>query len=216
LGADLLAFMDALQLGESVIVGYDWGGRAACIAAALWPERVRGLVTCGGYNIQNIAASGNPGTAAAEYRAWYQWYFNTDRGIAGLEQNRREISKLLWQLWSPNYEFDDATFERTAQSFDNPDFVAVVIHSYRHRHRHAPGDPALEAIEVQLVPQPPITVPTIALHGAGSGLGVPDDTDRHAPHFTGRYERRIIPSAGHLLPREAPEAIVDAVKDLLG
>ena len=216
LGADLLAFMDSLELRDVVLVGYDWGGRAACIVAALWPQRVRGLVTCGGYNIQNIAASGRPGPALAEYRAWYQWYFNTDRGVTGLEQNRREISKLLWQLWSPNYKFSDETFEQTAQSFDNPDFVAVVIHSYRHRHRNAPGDPALKAIEAQLATQPPITVPTIALHGAGSGLGVPEDIDRQAPHFSGRYERRIIPSAGHLLPREAPDAVVAAVEDLLG
>ena len=146
---------------------------------------------------------------------WYQWYFNTDRGIAGLTQNRRDICRLLWQLWSPRYKFDDETFERTAQSFDNPDFVDVVIHSYRHRHRNAPGDPALESIEVQLAAQPPITVPTIALSGAASGLGSPGAEDRDAAHFSGRYERRVIASAGHLLPREAPDAIVQATRDLL-
>ena len=141
LGADLLAFMDALGLQQATLAGYDWGGRAACIVSALWPRRVRGLVTCGGYNLQDIAASGQPGPAAAEYRMWYQWYFHTERGSAGLEQNRREIARLLWRLWSPNYDFDDATFERTAVSFDNPDFVEVVVHSYRHRHRAAEGDP---------------------------------------------------------------------------
>ncbi len=215
LGADLLALMDALGINRAVVGGYDWGGRAACIVAALWPERVIGLVTCGGYNIQDIAASGKPGVAANEYRMWYQWYFNTDRGIEGLRQNRGEISKLLWRLWSPNYAFDDATFERTAASFDNPDFVDVVIQSYRHRHRNAAGDPALENIERRLAAQPPITVPTINLMGSADGLGVPDGPDRHARHFTGSYERRVLPGVGHFVPREAPGEVVNAVGDLL-
>ncbi len=214
LGADLLAFMDALGLQQATLAGYDWGGRAACIVAALWPQRVRGLVTCGGYNLQDIAASGKPASAAAEYRMWYQWYFQTERGRAGLEQNRREIARLLWRLWSPNYDFDDATFERTAASFDNPDFVEVVIHSYRHRHRDAAGDPALEPIEALLAKQPPISVPTINLVGDTSGLGVPEGEDRAARHFTGPYERRVLPGVGHLVPREAPEAVVQAIRDL--
>jgi len=215
LGADLRAFMEALGLGQPALVGYDWGGRATCITAALWPERVRGLVTCGGYNLQDIAASGRPGPAAAEYRLWYQWYFHTERGRAGLEQNRREIARLLWQLWSPNLEFDDATFDKTAASFDNPDFVEVVIHSYRHRHRAAEGDPELEEIERQLAAQPAITVPAINLVGTGSGLNTPDAGDRHATHFTGAYERRLLPGVGHFVPREAPEAVAQAVLDLL-
>jgi pimeloyl-ACP methyl ester carboxylesterase len=127
LGADLRDFMDALGIERAVLGGYDWGGRAACIVAALWPGRVRGLVTCGGYNLQNIAASGSPAPAAVEHRFWYQWYFQTERGRAGLQEDRRDIARLLWRLWSPNYGFDDATFERTAVSFDNPDFVDVVI-----------------------------------------------------------------------------------------
>jgi pimeloyl-ACP methyl ester carboxylesterase len=215
LGADLLAFMDMLEVQRAVLAGYDWGGRAACIVAALWPERVQGLVTCGGYNIQDIAASRRPATPLAEYRNWYQWYFNTERGRAGLEQNRRDISRLLWRLWSPNLVFDDATFERTAQSFDNPDFVEVVIHSYRHRYAAAAGDPPLEQLEQRLAAQPQIEIPTIALFGEASGFGAPPAEDRHARHFSGSYERRIIPGAGHLLPREAPGAIVAAVRDLL-
>ena len=215
LGADLRDFLDALGIDRAIVGGYDWGGRAACIVAALWPQRVRALVTVGGYNVQDIAASGNPATAATEHRLWYQWYFHTDRGRAGLDQNRREICRLLWRLWSPNYDFDDATFERTAQSFDNPDFVDVVVQSYRHRYGNAPGDPALEQIERQLAAQPAISVPTISLLGEADGLGAPGATDRHAHHFTGRYERRIILRAGHFLPREAPEAVVAAVRDLL-
>jgi pimeloyl-ACP methyl ester carboxylesterase len=215
LGADLLAFMDALGIESAVVGGYDWGGRAACIVAALWPRRARGLVTSGGYNIQNIATSGTPASAAQEHRLWYQWYFHTERGCAGLQQNRGDISRLLWQLWSPNYDFDDATFEAAAASFDNPDFVDVVIQSYRHRFALVPGDPALEDIEAQLAAQPPITVPTIALQGEMDGLGAPDAVDRHAVHFSGPYERRIIPRAGHFMPREAPQAFAQAVLDLL-
>jgi pimeloyl-ACP methyl ester carboxylesterase len=215
LGADLRDFLDALGIGRAIVGGYDWGGRAACIVSALWPQRVIGLVTVGGYNLQDIAASANPASAAAEHRMWYQWYFHTERGRNGLEQNRRDIARLLWRLWSPNYDFDDATFEATAPSFDNPDFVDVVIQSYRHRHRAAPGDPALEPIEALLARQPPITVPTINLLGEADGLGAPDSNDRHARHFTGPYERRIVPRAGHFLPREAPEAVVAAIRDLL-
>jgi pimeloyl-ACP methyl ester carboxylesterase len=216
LGKDLLDFMDALQIERAIVGGYDWGGRAACIVSALWPQRVRGLVTVGGYNLQDIAASGNPASAATEYRLWYQWYFHTERGRAGLQQNRRDVCRLLWHLWSPNYNFDDAIFERTAQSFDNPDFVEVVIQSYRHRYGNAPGDPALDQIEVRLAAQPPVTVPTISLLGEADGLGAAAAADRHAHHFTGTYERRIIPRAGHFLPREAPAAVVAAVRDLLG
>ena len=127
---------------RAALAGYDWGGRAACIVAALWPERVAALVSIGGYNIQNIARSGEPAAPDREYRLWYQWYFHTERGNAGLAANRRPLCRLLWELWSPNWRFDDATYERTAASFDNPDFVEVVIQSYRHRFGLAPGDPA--------------------------------------------------------------------------
>jgi len=215
LGADLLAFMDALGIARAGLAGYDWGGRAACIVAALWPDRVRALVTVNGYNIQDIAAAPNPAGALAEYRYWYQWYFHTERGRAGLQHNRDDICRLLWRLWSPNWEFDDATFERTAASWKNPDFVEVVIQSYRHRHQAAPGDPALEPFEKMLASQPPITVPTIALDGIADGVHPPSPIDPHAHHFTGPYQRRLIPDAGHFLPREAPQAVVDSLLELL-
>lgn len=215
LGADLRDFLDALGIASAVLAGYDWGGRAACIVAALWPQRAAGLVTCGGYNIQNIAASSQPAPAETESRLWYQWYFQTERGRAGLQANRRDIARLLWRQWSPNYVFDEAAFEATAQSFDNPDFIDVVIHSYRHRYGLAPGDPAYEAIERRLAEQPTIGVPTINLQGEADGVGPPPAEDRHAPRFSGPYQRRIVPRAGHLLPREAPEEVVRAVKELL-
>ena len=215
LGADLRDFIDALGIEDAFFAGYDWGGRAACVVAALWPERVRGLVSIGGYNIQNIARSGNPGPAAQEHRLWYQWYLQTQRGGAGLEQNRRDIARLLWHLWSPNWRFDDATFEATAASFDNPDFVAVTIQSYRHRHGNAAGDPALEPVEQALAAQPPITVPTIVLHGAADGVSPPAQSE-HRPHqFSGRYDRRVVPLAGHFLSRETPDAVVRALRDLI-
>jgi pimeloyl-ACP methyl ester carboxylesterase len=215
LGADLRDFMDALGIQQATLAGYDWGGRAACIVAALWPERVRGLVSVTGYNIQNIAASGNPASADAEYRHWYQWYFHTERGRAGLTQNRHDICRLLWQLWSPNWHFDDATYQRTGESFESPDFVDVVIQSYRHRYGNAPGDPALEPIEQRLAEQPKITVPTIVLHGAADGVGPSENSRQHARHFTSRYERRVIPVAGHFLPNEKPEAVVQAIRELM-
>jgi pimeloyl-ACP methyl ester carboxylesterase len=214
LGRDLADFMDALGLAQAVLAGYDWGGRAACIVAALRPQRVAGLVTMGGYNIQNIAAAANPASPAAEYRYWYQWYFHTERGRAGLAANRGALCRLLWELWSPNYRFDDATYARTAASFDNADFVDVVIQSYRHRYGAAPGDPALEEIEAQLAQQPPITVPTMSLHGECDGVSPPDHLERHAPHFTGAYQSRVIPVAGHFLPREEPNAVVQAINEV--
>ena len=215
LGADLRDFIEALALPPAILAGYDWGGRAACIVSALWPQHARGLVSINGYNIQNIAASGTPASAMQEYRHWYQWYFNTGRGVAGLAANRREICRLLWQLWSPNWSFDDAHYAATAASFDNPDFVDVVVQSYRHRHRNAAGDPALEPVEVLLAAQPLIAVPTIVLHGAADGVGPAAHSVDDARYFTGRYERRVVPVAGHFLPHETPEEVVRAVQELL-
>ena len=214
LGADLRDFMDALGIRQAILAGYDWGGRAACVVAALWPERVRGLVSITGYNIQDIANATKPASAAAEYRHWYQWYFHTERGRAGLTQNRHDICRLLWKLWSPNWTFDDATYQRTGESFDNPDFVDVVIQSYRHRYGATPGDPVLEPIEQRLAAQPKIAVPTIVLHGEADGVGPPQNSVHHARHFTSRYERRVIPVAGHFLPDEAPQAVVQAIREL--
>jgi pimeloyl-ACP methyl ester carboxylesterase len=215
LAHDLLDLMDALRIARATLVGYDWGGRAACVVAALWPQRVRGLVSQGGYNIQDIAASVQPVSPEQEHRFWYQYYFHTERGRAGLQQNRRELCRLLWRLWSPNWQFDAETFERTAAAFDNPDFVAVVIQSYRHRYAYAAGDPAFDQTEARLAPQPPIAVPTIVLHGEADGVQPAAGSARHASKFTGFYERRTIPLAGHNLPQEVPEFVCKATLDLL-
>ena len=215
LGNDLKELIDGLGARRPVLAGYDWGGRAACIVAALWPQEVRGLVSANGYNIQDIAGSAKPAPPDQEHRLWYQYYFNTERGRAGLQANRHEFCKLLWRLWSPNWQFDDTTYDRTAVSFDNPDFVDVVIHSYRHRFGYAAGDPALEAIEQRLAARPRISVPTIVLHGSGSGLSRPESSLQQAAFFTGPYQHRVIPTAGHNLPQEVPEAVTDAVLEVI-
>ncbi len=215
LGNDLRELLDALGIERAALAGYDWGGRAACIAAALWPERVRGLVTGNGYNIQNIAAAAKPAAPAQEHRFWYQYYFHSERGRAGLDANRREFCRLLWRLWSPHWAFSDATFERSAASFDNPDFVAVTIQSYRHRYGYAPGDPALEAIERQLASQPKISVPAIILQGEADGVQPAEASEKQVSFFTGPVQRRLLPKVGHNPPREAPQAVADAILELI-
>ncbi len=215
LAHDLLDLIDALDLKSALLAGYDWGGRAACIVAALWPERVRGLVSCCGYNLQDIPGSVVPRDPAEEHRLWYQYYFHGERGRAGLRANRRELCRLLWQLWSPNWQFDEATYERTAASFDNPDFVDVVLQSYRHRFGYAAGDPAFEATERRLEAQPPIAVPTIVLHGDCDGVHPSEGSATDARFFTGPYTRRVIPVIGHNVPQEAPAAMVDAIRELI-
>ncbi len=211
LARDLLALMDALAIPRAVLAGYDWGGRAACIVAALWPERVRGLVTGGGYNIQDIPGASRPQAPENEFRHWYQYYFHGERGRAGLEQNRHALCRLLWRLWSPNWQFDDATYQRTAMSFDNPDFVEVVIHSYRHRFGLVHGDPAVEDTERRLTAQPQIAVPAVALDGGGDGVMPLGGSERHGRFFATKYERRVIPMVGHNLPQEAPQEFAAAV-----
>ena len=215
LAFDLLALLDALAIPNAVLAGYDWGGRAACILAALHPERVRGLVTGNGYNLQNIAAAAAPASPENEQRLWYQYYLHGARGAAGLAQNRQAFCKLLWQLWSPNWQFDEATFELSAAAFDNPDFVNVVVHSYRHRFGLVAGDPALDDWERALAAQPPIGVPTIAIDGAGDGVMALGGSAHHQRHFTGPYAHRVLPVVGHNLPQEAPEAFASAVHELL-
>ncbi|MEJ8853927.1 alpha/beta hydrolase [Variovorax robiniae] len=214
LGADLLALMDALQIPRAVLAGYDWGGRAACVVAALWPERCTGLVSYNNYNIQDIARGMEPDTAVNEHRLWYQYYFHCERGRAGLAKDRRGITRLLWKLWSPTWHFDNATFERSAAAFDNPDFVDVVIQSYRHRFGLAPGDPAYAEIERRLAAQPAITVPTITFDGADDGVRDPSDASVHAARFTGPRSHHIVPGVGHNMPQEAPRVFADAVLEL--
>jgi len=215
IGRDLLEFMGALALPPAALAGYDWGGRAACIAAILAPERVRALVTIGGYNVQNTVTPAPPAPARAERSYWYQWYFNTERGQRGLELNRRDICRLLWEEWSPTWRFDQATFDRTAPSFDNPDFVAVVIHSYRHRHGNAPGDGRLDAIEQRLAERPAITVPTVILHGGDDTVGSPRRSEAELSRFPAGTERRVVPGVGHFMPREEPQAVIDALLKVL-
>ena len=215
LGADLLALMDALAIQRAVLAGYDWGGRAACVVAALWPERCSGLVSLNSYNIQNIARAMVPDQPANEHRLWYQYYFHSERGRAALQADRRGVCRLLWQLWSPSWRFDDACFDRSAEAFDNPDFVDVVIHSYRHRFGLVPGDPALAEIEHRLAEQPVIAVPAITFDGVDDGVRSPDAAEVHAPRFGGPRSHRIIPGVGHNLPQEAPQAFADAVLELV-
>jgi pimeloyl-ACP methyl ester carboxylesterase len=215
LGADLLALMDALKVPQALLAGYDWGGRAACVVAALWPERAKGLVSFNSYNIQNIARAMVPDTPANEHSLWYQYYFHSERGHAGLAKDRRGICKLLWQLWSPTWQFDEATFERSAAAFDNPDFVDVVIQSYRHRFALASGDPAYADIERRLAAQPPIRVPCITFDGADDGVRPPAPASQHGHLFTGPRSHRLVPGVGHNMPQEVPQVFADAVMELV-
>jgi pimeloyl-ACP methyl ester carboxylesterase len=214
LGADLLALMDALKIERAVLGGYDWGGRAACVVSLLWPQRVIALVSGNSYNIQNIANAMEPASPSEEAALWYQYYFHSDRGRRGLKKDRRGIARLLWRMWSPTWAFDDATFERTAKAFDNPDFVEVVIHSYRHRYGLVAGDPAYASTEAALAKQPQIAVPAITIDGDADGVN--PGTAHHARKFAGPHEHRIFKGAGHNLPQERPEewarAIIDARK----
>jgi pimeloyl-ACP methyl ester carboxylesterase len=215
LGADLLALLDALAIERAVLAGYDWGGRAACVVAALWPERCAGLVSLNSYNIQDIARAMEPDTPANEHSLWYQYYFHSERGRAGLAKDRHALARLLWKLWSPSWNFDDATFARSAAAFDNPDFVDVVIQSYRHRFGLVAGDPAYAGIESRLAAQPSIGVPSITFDGVDDGVRAPADASVHAHRFTGPRSHRLVPGAGHNLPQEAPRAFADAVLELV-
>ena len=215
MGQDLLELLDALNIRQAVLAGFDWGARAACVVSALWPERVRALVTCAGYQVQDIAASEKPVEPEQERRFWYQYYFQTERGRRGLAQNRAELGRLLWKLWSPTWEFDEETYRRTAASFENDDFVDVVIHSYRHRMRNAPGDPRYAAIEARLAALPKISVPTMVIHGAVDDVNPADKSEGHQRFFTGYYERRVFENVGHNPPQEAPGRFAAAILDLL-
>ena len=215
LGADLLALMDALPVPRAVLAGYDWGGRAACVVAALWPKRCAGLLSFNSYNIQDIARAMAPDKPENEHSLWYQYYFHSERGRAGLAKDRRSFIRLLWRLWSPTWGFDDATFERSAPAFDNPDFVEVVIHSYRHRFALVAGDPAYAAIEHALAGQPPITVPCFTFDGADDGVRPPADAAAQGHRFTGARSHRVVPGVGHNMPQEVPRVFADAVLTLV-
>jgi pimeloyl-ACP methyl ester carboxylesterase len=211
LGTDLLALMDALEISQAVVGGYDWGGRAACVVSALWPERVVALVSGNSYNIQNIATAMEPIKASEEASLWYQYYFHSERGRQGLTKNRRDVASELWKMWSPTWDFDEATFIATAPTFDNPDFVDVVIHSYRHRYGLVAGDPALSHVEALLAQQPTICVPTLTIDGDEDGVNL--GTRHHGRRFEGLHEHRIFSQAGHNLPQERPTNWAQAVLD---
>jgi pimeloyl-ACP methyl ester carboxylesterase len=217
IGQDLIDFADALGLQQMALAGYDWGGRAAAIAAALHPERVRATVIIGGYTIQNVFAPQQPAPPEVERELWYQWYFNTERGRAGLAAHRRSLCKLLWATWSPGWHFSDQEYNLTAPSFDNPDFVDVVIHSYRHRNANAPGEARFQEMERQLAQRPKIAARSILLYGATDPLAraAADVTPAERAVFPSLVARRVIPSAGHFLPREKPEAVSSALLELL-
>jgi pimeloyl-ACP methyl ester carboxylesterase len=217
IGQDVIDFAEALHLPRFAVAGYDWGGRAAAIAAALHPDRVRATVLIGGYTIQNTLVVSPPGSAEAEYRAWYQWYFNTERGRAGLEANRRGLCRLLWRLWSPNWHFSEEEFNRTAASFDNPDFVDAVIHSYRHRNGNAQGEPRFRETEALLAQRPQIEAPSIALYGEEDGVAPPSRDAGPAERrvFASLVARRVVPGVGHFMPRERPDAVSSAFLEVL-
>lgn len=215
IGQDVIDFADALTLPRFAVAGYDWGGRAACIAAALHPDRVRAAVLVGGYSIQDVFSAPRPAPPQVESAFWYQWYFNTERGRIGLAQNRRALCRLLWQQWSPTWHFADAAYDETAPSFDNPDFVDCVIHSYRHRNLNAKGEARFDAVERRLAGRPKIDVPAILIYGADDGLAKPSaDGTADRALFSRLVDRRIVPG-GHFLPRENPDAVSSALIELL-
>jgi len=211
LAFDLIALMDALSIEKAILCGYDWGGRAACIVSAIFPDRVIGLITMAGYNIQNIAKYSEPIPPEIEMLNWYQYYFHSERGRLGLTKYRKELCKLLWNCWSPTWKFDDETFETTAVSFNNSDFVEIVVHSYRHRYGLAMGDPKFENIEKALLNQPKIKVSTIVFDAVDDGVEPFNGTGKDAIYFTGKYERRIAKGVGHNLPQEAPVEFARAI-----
>ena len=214
---DVSDFADALDLEQVALAGFDWGNRAACITSILHPERVRAQVAIGGYSVQDTVSPSAPSaSAAAEARLWYQWYFNTERGRAGLEANRHAIVRYLWETWSPTWEYTDEAYNRSAPAFDNPDFVDVVIHSYRHRHGYAPGEERFLDVERRLAERPPITVPAIVLRGNDSGFGRPSaDPSGDQERFTNLVARRIVDGAGHDLAPQRPDAVSSALLELL-
>jgi pimeloyl-ACP methyl ester carboxylesterase len=214
LAQDLVDFIDALGLSRPVVAGYDWGGRAACIVAALEPDRVSGLVSVSGYNVQDIAHALEPAPAEVELTYWYQYYFHSERGRRGLERNRDALVELLWRTWSPTWAAASEAFAASAPSLHNPDFVDVVIHSYRHRYGLAPGDPRYQPLEDRIARLPSISVPTVVLESGADGVGGPISEDDRS-HFTGDYRYRLLDQVGHNVPQEAPEAFAEAIRSLL-
>ncbi|MEU6440627.1 alpha/beta hydrolase [Streptomyces sp. NPDC047046] len=211
LGADLLAFLDALNIPRALFAGYDWGGRAADVAAALWPERCTGLVSVNGYLIQDLAVARQPLPAATEFGYWYFFYFFTERGRKGLSEDREGLARVVWKYNSPQWRFTEAEFARAAKLWGNPDYVDVVIHGYRHRLDAAPGAPEYAELEARLREQPKIVVPSVTLDGDADGVIPWTDGSGYAAHFTGPWKHHVVPDAGHNVPQERPDAFTDAV-----
>ena len=215
LGADVIALLDAFGIKRAVLAGHNWGGRAATVAAALWPDRCAGLVTVNSYLIQDLARAMTPAAPENEEAMWYEYYFQLERGRAGLAANRRRIARMLWEEWSPDWDFDDATFNRSMPALDNPDFVDVAVHSYRHRFGNADGDPRYAELEKRLAAMPPIAVPAVTLDGDKDGVVAAGDGSASAGKFTARRIHRVVKGAGHNIPQEAPEAFAGAVMELV-
>jgi pimeloyl-ACP methyl ester carboxylesterase len=216
LAVDIVALMDALKIDKAVLAGFDWGARTADIVAALWPERCKALVSVSGYLIGGQEAGKMPLPPGAELQWWYQFYFATERGRLGYDKYRRDFSKLIWRLASPKWDFDDATFDRSAAAFDNPDHVAIVIHNYRWRLGLAEGEPQFDKLERRLAEGPVIATPTITMEGDANGAPHPEPA-AYAKKFSGRYEHRLIKGGiGHNLPQEAPKAFTEAIIDIAG
>ena len=208
---DILAFMDALKIQKAVVAGFDWGARTAVIMAALWPERCKAIVAVSGYIVTNLTANQQPLPPQAELGWWYQYYFATDRGERGYTQYRRDFNKLIWKIASPKWAFDDATYERSATAFDNPDHVAIVIHNYRWRLSLAKGEPRYDEQEQKLFAAPAITVPSITIGSDFDGANA--DGAAYAKKFTGKHAHRVLNGIGHNVPQEAPDAFARAVID---
>ena len=216
IGQDVVDLAAALGINRMALAGFDWGLRAGCITSILHPEMVAGFVAMGGYSVQNTVQKEQPAPAFREARMWYQWYFNTEQGRVGLEENRRDIIRHLWETWAPTWDYTDEAFNLSAPSFDNPDFVDIVLHSYRHRHMNAPGEDRFIEVELNLAKGPPVTVPSIVLRGADSGLGAPSqDPSGDERNFTQLVARRIVSGAGHDLPVQRPDAVSAALLELL-
>ena len=216
IGQDVVDLAAALGISRLALAGFDWGLRAGCITSILHPEMVAGFVAMGGYSVQNTVQKEQPAPAFREARMWYQWYFNTEQGRVGLEENRRDIIRHLWETWAPTWDYTDEAFNLSAPSFDNPDFVDIVLHSYRHRHMNAPGEDRFIEVELNLAEGPPVTVPSIVLRGADSGLGAPSqDPSADERNFTQLVARRIVSGAGHDLPVQRPDAVSAALLELL-
>ena len=216
IGQDVVDLAGALGINRMALAGFDWGLRAGCITSILHPEMVAGFVAMGGYSVQNTVQKEQPAPAFREARMWYQWYFNTEQGRVGLEENRRDIIRYLWETWAPTWDYTDEAFNLSAPSFDNPDFVDIVLHSYRHRHMNAPGEDRFIEVELNLAKGPPVTVPSIVLRGADSGLGAPSqDPSADERNFTQLVARRIVSGAGHDLPVQRPDAVSAALLELL-